>query len=422
MPLSRRTMLAGSAAALSAPVLAALSTRDSGLAGSASLAVRQAADTATAATVPLMIQNNTGSDTVYAFVTGQAIDNGNALMLLQSDGHTPYFPASPASPGSPLAADCAIPLNPSGGAPVTITVPHLAGARLWLSIGAPITFLLNPGPALVEPSVTNPSDPNIDLAWDFCEFTYNQEQLFANLTFVDFASIPLALGLTDTSGAQQSAAGLAPGGLDTICAGLTAQAAADGHQWTSLIVATGGRNLRALSPTNGIVLNPGFLAGYYDDYVSQAWAMYASTTLTVDTQASFGTMTGQVSNDLLTFPGVGSFARPSAANIFSCASGPFSPAGMSPEMLAIVPRLAAALNRSTLVSDSNQPDGESPANYYTAPVTNHYARIVHAASLDGRGYAFPYDDVSPTGGADQSGSVSSASPAQLTVTVGPMRA
>jgi len=38
--------------------------------------------------------------------------------------------------------------------------------------------------------------PNIAVAWDFCEFTYNQAQLFANLTFVDFASIPVALDLT----------------------------------------------------------------------------------------------------------------------------------------------------------------------------------------------------------------------------------
>jgi Beta-1,3-glucanase len=51
-------------------------------------------------------------------------------------------------------------------------------------------------------------------------------------------------------------------------------------------------------------------------------------------------------------------------------------------------------------------------------VTNHYARIVHATSLDGRGYAFPYDDVAPTGGADQSGAVSSGSPAQLAITLG----
>ena len=35
-----------------------------------------------------------------------------------------------------------------------------------------------------------------------------------------------------------------------------------------------------------------------------------------------------------------------------------------------------------------------------------------------RGYAFRYDDVAPTGGADQSGAVSSGSPGLLTVTLG----
>jgi hypothetical protein len=43
---------------------------------------------------------------------------------------------------------------------------------------------------------------------------------------------------------------------------------------------------------------------------------------------------------------------------------------------------------------------------------------VHATSQDHRGYAFPYDDVAPTGGADQSGAVSSGSPSLLTVTLG----
>ena len=108
--------------------------------------------------------------------------------------------------------------------------------------------------------------------------------------------------------------------------------------------------------------------------------MYESATLTVDTQASYGTVTGQVTGGLLTFAGVGSFAQPAAADIFSCASGPFNPAGMSGEMLAIVPRLAAAFNRSTLLIDSDQPDGENPADYYANAITNHYARIVHATT------------------------------------------
>ncbi len=127
MNISRRTMLAGSAAVLAGPLLASLPA----LRRASSVPVRQLADQAaaqTAATVALSIQNNTGSDTVYAFVTGQAIDNGSALMLLEADGQTPYYPASPSGTGSPLAVDCAIPLNAPGSAPVTITVPHLAGA------------------------------------------------------------------------------------------------------------------------------------------------------------------------------------------------------------------------------------------------------------------------------------------------------
>ena len=93
-----------------------------------------------------------------------------------------------------------------------------------------------PGPGLVEPSVTNPSDPNIGIQWDFAEFTYNSAQLFANISMVDFACIPIGLTLTDTSGNTQAVGGLPAGGLDAMCAGLTAQQAADGNPWTDLIV------------------------------------------------------------------------------------------------------------------------------------------------------------------------------------------
>jgi hypothetical protein len=43
---------------------------------------------------------------------------------------------------------------------------------------------------------------------------------------------------------------------------------------------------------------------------------------------------------------------------------------------------------------------------------------VHATEADGLGYAFPYDDVTPNGGVNQAGPVSSGSPALLSVTVG----
>ena len=59
-------------------------------------------------------------------------------------------------------------------------------------------------------------------------------------------------------------------------------------------------------------------------------------------------------------------------------------------------RLAAALDRSTLLTNSHQPDA-SAQHFYAASRTNHYARLVHRNSIGGMGYAFPYDDVHASG-------------------------
>src|ERR1700712_4868886 len=134
---------------------------------------------ATGATLSIALQNQTTSSTVYAYITGQALDRGNAWFLLSADGRTPYYPSSPASVGSPIQQNCAIALGAPGNT-VTVTIPHIAGGRIWFSIDTPLIFLLNPGPALVEPSVTNTSDPNVNNNWGFAEFTFNSDQLYAN--------------------------------------------------------------------------------------------------------------------------------------------------------------------------------------------------------------------------------------------------
>jgi hypothetical protein len=56
----------------------------------------------------IRLTNQSSSSTVYAYITGQAINNNNALFLLQSDGITPYYPTSPSSTGQPLAVNCGI--------------------------------------------------------------------------------------------------------------------------------------------------------------------------------------------------------------------------------------------------------------------------------------------------------------------------
>jgi hypothetical protein len=278
-------------------------------------------------TLQIALVNKTSSSNVFCYVTGQAINNNNAVVLLQSDGSTLYFPTSPSSTGTALSANVSIPLG-APGSTKTITIPEIAGGRIWFSVDKTLTFLLNPGPALVEPSVTNQSDPNINVSWAFAELTYSSAQLYANISYVDFVSIPIALSLTNKSGAVSTVQGLPSTGLNTVCSNLQAQSKSDGVAgWGNLIVTYNGNNLRALSPNNGIILHPGDFNGYYDSYVNQVYQQYVSQAFTInaDFEAS-----GEVSSSSgqLVLNGE-SFAKPSTQDIFSSNSGPFTTGGDS---------------------------------------------------------------------------------------------
>jgi hypothetical protein len=85
---------------------------------------------------------------------------------------------------------------------------------------------------------------------------------------------------------------------------------------------------------------------------------------------------------------------------------------------AVVPRLCAAFNRATLLSDSgNQQPGVGSVTYYTQSPNNHYSRIIHQWEMDGRGYAFSYDDVNPAG-QNEAGAVWGPSPTLLEIGIG----
>ncbi|TID19365.1 hypothetical protein E6O75_ATG06703 [Venturia nashicola] len=365
---------------------------------------------ATSPTLQVALVNHM-AETINCYVTGQAINNNFAIYLLQSDGITPYYPTSPLSTGTALSANCSIPIPPGTK---TITVPQTAGGRIWFSVGNTLTFLLNPGPALVEPSVTNEADPNINISWAFAEFTYNSTQLYANITYVDFVAFPIALSLKNTSGNVTTVGGMTASGLDEICAGLQAQSDTDGVAgWRDLIVTSNGHNLRALGPNNGIIVHPGDFSDYYNPYVDEVWSRYTNQPLTI--AASTFNASGQVSTSTgqLVLGGE-SFSKPTTQDVFSSNSGPFE-TGSSQLRNQIIPQLAAAFNRSTLLTSSTQPTAVD--QFYQDRITNHYARIVHAANTGGKGYAFPYDDVEGAGG-DQSGFVNDGNPELLTVTVG----
>jgi len=371
-------------------------------------------------TLQLALQNKSNSSTVYAYITGLALERNNTPLFVQSDGRTIYYPTAPSDIQQPLQADVAIPLGAPGNT-VNVWIPKIAGGRIWFSIDAKLTFKLNPGPAVVEPSVTNPSDPNFNINWTFCEFTYNDAQLFANISYVDFVSIPIAMSLTNTQGKTQTVPGMGPDGLQWIANELRSHAAVDVHRgpWDQLIYEVNGRPVRILSPNNLLVGNPNAWDGYWDAYTNAVWEKFRNEDLTINTQAAAGNITGRVHGNELQLGEAGSFQAPSARDIFTCSTGPFA-TGSNQARNAVIPRLAAAFNRSILLSTpGNQfPNGSNPSAYYKDETTNHYSRIVHMVQRDNRGYAFPYDDVVPDGGQDVAGTIFDGSPQLFTIAIG----
>ncbi|KAL9610794.1 MAG: hypothetical protein Q9167_004526 [Letrouitia subvulpina] len=374
------------------------------------------------------LQNQTNSNTVWAYVTGHDIHRNNEWFLLQADGVTPYYPTNPPGRLSPLLKDCAIPLNASGKSAKVVTVPKLATARIYFSITDKMTFHLNEGPALVEPDVNNPADPNVNVRWDFCEFTFNDTELFCNITYVDFVSLPISLTLVPTAGPTQHVTGFPDDGFAQIQQKLQAQGHIDGQPWGSLLRRGNGKDLRILNPKNAIVANGSLFAGYFEPYIDQVWNRYASPAqpLSIATGTKqWGTATGHVdhTSKLLRFPSASgppgstiTFSKPSTKDVFSCDTGPFHRG--NDEAGNISARITAAFNRTTLLKWKDQPGHPAPSEYYKDTPTNHYSRIVHNVNTDHLGYCFPFDDVGASGEKDQSGKVQSGSVKTFTVTVG----
>lgn len=362
----------------------------------------------------IALKNDSDSSNLHAYITGIAIQHEGQRCILKSNGKDLYFPQNPSSIGSPLTEDCAIPLGAPGNT-TTVTIPQIAGGRIWIADDH-LTFLLNPGPALVEPSVLNPSDPNAQVDFGFCEFTLNNDQLYANISYVDHVPrIPIAITLQQASGNSQHVVGMAPDGLDRLAGLLHEQSQKDQRPWDKLVVKHDNRNLRILNATHGNAVGASF-DGYFEPHIEEVWRKYQSgACMKINTQAGPGILEGRVNSKGELMIGDEAFSKPTTADVLGCNSGPFT-TGPSPTRNAIIPRLAAAFVRSCLLDCADHPS--PPSTFYRRDPTNHYARLVHEVNLDGKGYAFAYDDVQPDGGEDQSGKVNAGDPVLFTVTVG----
>jgi hypothetical protein len=184
---------------------------------------------------------------------------------------------------------------------------------------------------------------------------------------------------------------------------------------------SGGTLLRVLAPNDYISLYPSAFSGYYTSYVNQVWTQFTSQPLTINTQAAAGNVTCTVSGSTLNCNGDSrGYSKPSEADIFGCNSGPFSILSADNDVhRAVVPRLCAAFDRTTLLlNGGNIQPGLPASDYYTMLPTNYYSKLVHQYEVDGKGYAFSYDDVNPDGAVNQAGVVVDANPQVLTITIG----
>ncbi|WP_405655204.1 glycoside hydrolase family 64 protein [Streptomyces sp. NBC_01386] len=376
--------------------------------------------TAAPATCELALQNKSLPGTVRAYVTGHE-QGTDRWVLLKPDGGV-YHPDSPAAPQTPLPVDCAIPLGAAGSAPKVLTFPQMYGARVYFVRDNTLDFFLNPGPSLVEPAFATSTDANYGKTWSFCEFTFNSDQLYANISYVDLVTA-LPIGLTLEGDATHTVAPLPDGAVEKIAADLAAQTAKDGQPWDKLVIRGGdGKVLRVISPQN--LMAPYFdrpdqmpFRDVWDSYVDQVWEKYRTTDLQIDLQGGRGVFTGRVSGDTLTFNGGHSFPKPASKDIFTCNHGPFTNNPGDPDdKKGLLARLAAGFNRSIMLTHPEQPNGTTTADYYQGDVTNHWSRVVHANSPIG--YAFPYDDVRPDGQPDVSGAAHDGNPRRFTVSVG----
>ncbi|MDT0611150.1 glycoside hydrolase family 64 protein [Streptomyces lancefieldiae] len=367
------------------------------------------ADAAVPDTIPLKITNNSGrADQVHVYTLGTSLTTGRQGWA-DANGTFHAWPAG-GNPPTP-APDASIP-GPAAGQTKTIRIPKLSG-RIYFSYGQKLDFRLTTG-GLVQPAVQNPSDPNRNILFNWSEYTLNDSGLWLNSTQVDMFSTPYTVGVQRAGGGVSTTGQLKPGGYKAVFSALRAQPG-----WGGLIqTRPDGTVLRALSPLYGV--ETGALpASAMDDYVNRVWQKYTSTPLTVTPFADQpGTKyVGRVSGGVMHFTNsagavVTSFQKPDASSVFGCHKLLDAP---NDTVRGPISRtLCAGFNRSTLLSNPNQPD-TSAADFYQDSVTNHYARVIHDRMADGKAYAFAFDDVG-----HHESLVHDGNPAQAHLTLAPL--
>jgi Beta-1,3-glucanase len=346
---------------------------------------------AAAASMSLVIDNRSGRGPLWVYVVGTDLATGRQCHL-SADGA--LVPVSTADNGPDGYTDYALPVDGSR----TLSLPQGMSGRVYVALGDRLKFRANPGDALAYPAGWVPSDPNYPVLHDCVEFTYDGAGMHCNVTMVDMLSVPVEISLSGAS--RQTTGRLRDGGRAAVFAALRGI-----PEFANLV----RDDLRVVAPGHGID-SGWFPADYFAGYIDEVWAHYRSTTMTVTAGAR--TFRGSVQGDQFVFDnGVRAFTKPSTRDVLFCDGALAAPNdGVTGPVAAA---LGAGFNRSVLTDTGAQPVADA-GSYYRRPVTNHYSRVMHENTVDGRAYGFAFDDV-----CEHASYIEDPNPSSLTLTLTP---
>lgn len=300
--------------------------------------------------LPIVLVNNSTllDDQVYITITGRSttIAPPNNQVFVQFDANgvgtlvsaVPTPPSPPAPPPPPIYSYklSQFPLTPAGQR--VIYLPNIDSSAIFFSLGVPLTFPVNSDPyppvsgsiiSIVQPSFTNPTDPNYNIIFDIFEFVYlpTAPSIFADATAVSFFAIPLYgyistpdLGTLANTGLYQSRNSIFSSVANYFT--LYTQAMAERNQWFNLFtigtfppplsfpvllrILSPGKAMTAPNPIvpSQMIMDPNYLdnqSAYGYSYIADIWtrtlplSFYKANPLTM-TIPNGETYTGMVSN------------------------------------------------------------------------------------------------------------------------------
>lgn len=372
-------------------------------------------------TIPYSFANNSSFADANIYVAVVGIQNGahvwldcrtSAVLPMNSSYNTvtgPTIGGNTGPGGNSKYAACFTRLSEVPNK--IVNIPRIEGCRIFISFNSQL-FLYFFGSTgapsgYAAPNLANSTDPNQGIRYEIIELTNAANGLWTNTTRVDSYQYPMGLEVWGANSFYKKVGELKT--HDQIIA-----------QWRSQAPST----FQVCLDANNVIHFPSkvssFPTNYFNAYVDQIWAKYASGDL-IFNAGDAGTWRGRTSGNVFTFTRTSDGQVATITNKptnLECMEGSGVLAAGGQWDKVVQAQVCAAINRHAInlnAATGTTQDWSNAANYYVTDPYNWYCKFWHQTdiSFNGLTYAFCYDDVF-----DKSSTINCPSPTSVKVTIG----